>query len=208
MIRAVHRFRALARHERGATVVEFAIVAPVMGFLLLAAFDVAHTLYMRAALQGVVQKAARDLTLESGLSSATQTALDDKVRTQVKALANNGTVTITRQWYRKYEHVVASQFEPWTDTNNNGTCDGPSGGTPGEPYEDTNNNNRWDASGGNLSQGGAKDAVLYTATVSYPRFFPIYNVIGGSRTTKVTASTVLRNQPYGDQGEPTVRNCP
>ncbi|WP_423602665.1 TadE/TadG family type IV pilus assembly protein [Sphingomonas sp. MS122] len=208
MSRAAHRLRALARDERGATIVEFAIVAPVLGFTLLATFDVAHTLYMRAALQGVVQKAARDLTLESGLTTATQDALDDKVRKQVKALANNGTVTISRQWYRKYEHVVASQFEPWTDTNGNGTCDGPQGGTPGEPYEDTNGNSRWDSSGGNLSQGGAKDAVLYTATVSYPRFFPVYNVIGGSNTTRISASTVLRNQPYGDQGAPTVRNCP
>ncbi|WP_343519848.1 TadE/TadG family type IV pilus assembly protein [Sphingomonas sp.] len=208
MSRAAHRFRALTRDEHGATIVEFAIVAPVLGFMLLAAFDVAHTLYMRAALQGVVQKAARDLTLESGLVTANQDALDEKVRKQVKALANNGTVAITRQWYRKYEHAAASKFEPWTDTNGNGTCDGPAGSTPGEPYEDTNSNNRWDSSGGNFSQGGAKDAVLYTATVTYPRFFPVYNVIGGSRTTKVTASTILRNQPYGDQGVPVVRNCP
>ena len=197
----------LARDRRGTTIVEFAIVAPVLGLLLLGAFDVAHTLYMRAALQGVVQKAARDLTLESGLNAATQTVLDDKVKAQVKALANNGTVTVTRQWYRSYEHAAASKFEPWTDTNNNGTCDGPQGSTPGEPYEDTNGNGRWDGTGGNLSQGGAKDAVLYTASISYPRFFPIYNLIGGSRTTKVTASTVLRNQPYGDQAAPTVRNC-
>lgn len=199
--------RRLARDERGATIIEFAIVAPVMGLLLLGAFDVAHTLYMRAALQGVVQKTARDATLESGLAGATQTALDNKVKAQIKALANNGTVTITRQWYRNYEQAAASKFEPWTDTNGNGTCDGPAGSTPGEPYEDTNGNGRWDSTGGNLNQGGAKDAVLYTATVSYPRFFPIYNIVGGSKTTKVTASTILRNQPYGDQGVPKVRNC-
>lgn len=202
------RLRQLARDERGGTIIEFAIVAPVMALLLLGAFDVAHTLYMRAALQGVVQKTARDATLESGLAGATQTALDNKVKAQIRALANNGTVTITRQWYRTYEHAAASKFEPWTDTNNNGTCDGPAGGTPGEPYEDSNGNGIWDASGGNLNQGGAKDAVLYTATVSYPRFFPIYNFIGGSNVTKVTASTILRNQPYGDQGVPKVRNCP
>jgi Flp pilus assembly protein TadG len=201
------RLRGLVRDERGGTIIEFAIVAPVMVLMLLGMFDVAHTLYMRAALQGVVQKTARDATLESGLVGATQAALDNKVKAQIKALANNGTVTINRQWYRNYEQAAASKFEPFTDTNGNGTCDGPSGGTPGEPYEDTNGNGSWNATGGNLSQGGAKDAVLYTATVSYPRFFPIYNFIGGSNTTKVTASTILRNQPYGDQGVPKVRNC-
>lgn len=207
MIGPVQRLRRIAHDERGATVVEFAIVAPVMGLLLLGAFDVAHTLYMRAALQGVVQKVARDATLESGLASATQTALDDKVRNQIRLLANNGTVTITRQWYRNYEQAAVSQFEPWTDTNGNGTCDGPQGLTPGEPFEDSNGNGIWNATGGNLSQGGASDAVLYTATVTYPRFFPLNNFIGGSSTTTVKAQTILRNQPYGDQGVPAVRNC-
>lgn len=204
----VHLPRVLAGDRRGATIVEFAIVAPVLGMLLLGAFDIAHTLYMRAALQGVVQKAARDLSLESGLTTAKQDEIDGKVKAQVKALANNGTVSITRQYYRSYEHAAVSRFEPWTDTNNNGTCDGPQGGTPGEPYEDTNNNGRWDGTGGNLGQGGAKDAVLYTASITYPRFFQIYNLIGGSRTTKVTASTILRNQPYGDQAVSAVRTCP
>lgn len=204
------RWRALrlARDQRGATIVEFAMIAPVMGILLLGAFDVAHTLYMRAVLQGIVQKVGRDSSLESGLDAATQATLDAKVTGQAKALANNGTVTITRKWYRTFTDAAAAKFEPFTDTNGNGTCDGPSGSTPGEPYEDNNNNGRWDATGGNDGSGGAKDAMVYTVSVAYPRMFPVYRIIGGSTTTTVTASTVLRNQPYGDQGTATVRNCP
>lgn len=203
--RALHR---LARDDRGATIVEFAIVSPVMAMLLLGAFDIAHTLYMRAVLQGVVQKVGRDATLESGLAANTQSNLDAKVSQQAKLLANNATVAITRKWYRTFANAAAAKFEPFTDTNGNGTCDGPVGGTPGEPYEDNNGNQKWDSTGGNEGQGGAKDAVVYTVTVSYPRFFPIYRIIGGSNTTTVSASTILRNQPYGDQGAPTVRNCP
>lgn len=200
--------RRLVANERGITVVEFAMVAPVMGVLLLGAFDVAHTLYMRAVLQGVVQKVSRDSTLESGLAGSQQDILDARVTTQAKALANNATVTITRKWYRTFSSAAAAKFEPFTDANGNGTCDGPAGLTPGESYEDNNNNQHWDSTGGNTGQGGAKDAVVYTVAVSYPRFFPIYKMIGGSNTTTVTAATVLRNQPYGDQGAPTVRNCP
>lgn len=199
LARLLARFR---RDARGATIVEFALVAPVMSLLLLGAFDVAHTLYMRGALQGIVQKAARDATLETGLDSSNQTALDNKVKAQVRALANNATITPSRKWYRTFSNAAAAKFEPFTDTNGNGTCNG------GEPYEDTNGNGAWDSSGGNTGQGGAKDAVIYSVTVSYPRLFPIYNMVGGSNTTTVTASTVLRNQPYGDQGTPTVRNCP
>jgi Flp pilus assembly protein TadG len=195
------RLRALGRDERGATVVEFAIIAPVMGMLLLGAFDVAHTLYVRSVLQGIVQKVARDATLESGLVASQQTALDDKVRAQVRALANNSTITITRQYYRSFTNAAAGTFEPFTDTNKNNKCDA------GEPYQDNNNNSKWDKTGGNDGTGGAKDAVLYTVTVSYPRLFPIQNFLGGSSDTTVTGSTVLRNQPYGDQAVPTMRNC-
>lgn len=196
---------ALARDEAGATVIEFAIVAPVLGLALLGAFDIAHTLYARAVLQGVVQKTARDGALESGSGSAAQTALDNKVRTQARALANNAQIEITRRFYRTFTDAAAARAETWTDTNDNGTCDG------SEPYEDANRNGTWDADGGDAGQGGAKDATLYTVTVTYPRMFPFYNVVGGSRTTKITASTVLRNQPYADQGSYAamqVRNCP
>ena len=193
--------RVFARDARGATIVEFAMVAPVMGLVLLGAFDVGHTLYMRSVLQGILQKAARDATLETGLVTANQNTLDDKVKLQVRALANNSTITFSRKYYRSFTNAAAAQFEPYTDSNGNGTCNG------GEPYQDNNNNGSWDATGGNSGQGGAKDAVLYTVTVSYPRFFPIYNFVGGSNTTVLTASTVLRNQPYGDQAVPTVRNC-
>lgn len=195
---------ALSRDERGVTIVEFALVAPVLCLVLLGAFDISHTLYTRAALQGIVQKTARDSTLESSSVAAQQTALDNKVKDQVRALANNATIDITRRYYRTFSEAAAARAEVFTDTNSNGVCDA------GEPYEDANRNNVWDKDGGDDGQGGAKDTTLYTVTMSYPRFFPIYNLVGGSNTTKLTASTVLRNQPYSDQasyGAAQVRNC-
>lgn len=197
----LRHIRAFARDQRGATLVEFAIVAPVMGLLLMGAFDIAHTLYMRTVLQGVVQKVARDATLETGLATSQQTILDNRVKAQVAAIANNAAITITRKYFRTFTSASTNKYEPWTDSDGNGTCNG------GEPYEDTNGNSTWNNSG-NAGQGAAKDAVVYTVNVSYPRLFPLNGFIGGSATTTVSASTVLRNQPYGDQATPTVRNCP
>ncbi|MEG3151456.1 TadE/TadG family type IV pilus assembly protein [Sphingomonas sp. ZT3P38] len=196
--------RRISTDRRGATIVEFAIIAPVVGLLLLGAFDTAHSLYMRSVLQGIVQKVARDSALETGTAAAQQTVLDNKVRASVRAIANNATITITRRFYRTFSEAAAAQAEVWTDTDHNGTCNA------NEPYEDANNNNEWDRDGGNAGQGGAKDKTLYTVALSYPRFFPLNNIIGGSNTTRINASTVLSNQPYADQGSygtPTVRNC-
>jgi Flp pilus assembly protein TadG len=210
--RAARRhLHALACDTQGATIVEFAVVAPVMGLVLLGAFDVGHTLYMRGVLQGIVQKTARDSSLEGGTAAQVQQKLDGRVRSQVLALANNADVQITRRYYRTFTEAAAARAEDWTDTNHNGTCDGPVGATPGEPYEDANNNGHWDSDGADEGQGGAKDAVIYKVTVSYPRFFPIYNFIGGSNVTTITGSTILKNQPYGDQaayGAAVRRNCP
>jgi Flp pilus assembly protein TadG len=175
-----------------------------MGMVLLGAFDVGHTLYMRSVLQGIIQKVARDSALESGTDSDQQTYLDNEVKAQVRALANNSTITITRRYYRTFSDAAAAQAEPFTDTNHDGRCDN------GEPYEDDNGNNVWDSDGADAGQGGAKDTVLYTVTVSYPRLFPIQNFVGGASTTTISGATVLANQPYGDQGSyatPVVRNC-
>lgn len=198
------RIARLRRDTRGSTVIEFAIIAPVMGLVLLGAFDIGHTLYMRAVLQGVLQKAARDSSLQGGSAQAQLDSIDKKIRLQVTAIANNGTIDIKRRFYRSFSEAAAAKAEEWTDTNANGKCDA------GEPYTDANLNNVWDADGGNGGQGGALDSTVYTVAVSYPRFFPLYNFIGGSPTTRVSATTVLRNQPYADQGTydtPKVRNC-
>lgn len=192
--RHLDRLAALRGDTRGGVLVEFAIIAPVLCMLLLGAFDAAHTLYTRAVLQGIVQKTARDSALEAGTAAAQQTLLDNRVRAQATALANNATITFKRRFYRDYTKATAKVAETWIDTDKNGTCNN------GEAYEDANLNNGWDEDGGDGGQGGAKDATIYTVTVSYPRLFPVTTLIGGSSTTTVTASTVLRNQPYADQG--------
>ena len=198
-------FRSLVGETRGNTAIEFALVAPVMCLMLLGAFDVSHTLYVRAALQGIVQKTGRDFTLETSASlQAQRDALDAKVTDQARALANNATIDITRRYYRTFSKAAAAQAESWTDTNGNASCDA------GEPYQDQNLNSLWDKDGGDDGVGGAKDAVVYTVTMTYPRMMPITSFIGGATTTKVSAATVLRNQPYSGQesyGTPVVRNC-
>lgn len=195
----------LRRDARGATVVEFGIVAPVLCLTLVGAFDVAHTLYIRSVLQGIVQKVGRDSALEGNDEASVQTALDNKVRAQARALVNNATITITRRFYKTFTKAAAAQAETWTDTNSNGRCDA------NEPYEDANRNAVWDSDGADAGQGGAKDAVVYTVTMDYKRMFPLYRLINLPNTTKVSAATILKNQPYSEQdsyGAPIVRNCP
>lgn len=202
MIRAVTK--RLVADQRGATIIEFAMIAPVFCLLLMGAFDIAHSLYTRAVLQGVLQKSARDSSLEEGTKTVRQDALDNSIRKQAKAMANNADIKFTRRFYRTFAEAAAAKPEDWGDTNKDGTCN------RGERYQDANLNSVWDADGGNEGQGGAKDATFYTVTMTYPSLFPLWRMIGGSNTQTVKASTILRNQPYNDQGSygpPVWLNC-
>ena len=191
--------------SRGVTAVEFGLLAPVLMLLLMGFFDVGHTLFMRAMLEGEVQRAARDSGLETGTVAATQTAIDNGVKEQLRALGiEDSDIDIRRRFYRTFSDAAAAQAEPFTDNDGNGQCNG-------EPYEDRNNNGVRDLDGGDAGQGGAKDSVLYTVTVSYDRMFPLDTMIGLPAKTTLSASTLMGNQPYGEQGQyapMTVRNCP
>ena len=189
--------RNLACDERGATVVEFALVAPVLIALLMGLFDTGYNLYAAAILQGAIQQAARNSTIEG----ATPTSLDAKVTNAVHRVVPNATLIFERANYSNFSDIGAP--EDFTDVNGDGVCDA------GEPFEDANGNGTWDTDRGRAGQGGARDAVLYTVKVSYPHAFPVGAMIGLSRVENLQSSTVLRNQPYSDQIVPAAqtRNC-
>lgn len=200
------RQRRLAGDDRGVTLVEFGILMPVAAVLLMGAFDVGHTLYTRSILEGAIQRAGRDSGLETGTVSATQATIDNRVKTQLNKLGiPDSDITITRRFYRSFTQAQAAFAEPFTDTNNNGRCDN------GEPYEDRNRNNARDTDGADAGQGGAQDTVVYTVALNYDRMFPLDGLLGLPERVQMEGSTVMNNQPYGDQGSygaMIVRNCP
>ncbi|WBO21252.1 TadE/TadG family type IV pilus assembly protein [Sphingomonas abietis] len=188
---AAVRLGDVGSNESGVTLVEFALLAPVFMILLMGMFDVAHTLYMEAALEGVVQKTARDSSIQDNNTAAGQAALDATITAQVKRLDNVAVVTPTRLYYKDYADA-ARQYEPFSDANGDGKCDN------NESYTDENGNGVWDAQLGTNS-GGAQDKTLYKVTVTYPRLFPMAGLIGLPKTVTLMAETVLAVQPYADQ---------
>lgn len=198
---------ALAGDASGIAAVEFGLIAPVLMLLLAGTLDLGHTLYVQAVLQGAVQKAARDSSLQTGTLAVNQATIDAMVTDQVKSLNNNAVVAVTRRSYYTYTEAAAARPEDFTDTPSDpdNICNN------GEPYVDLNDNDAWDADGAVEGQGGARDKAIYTVTISYPRLFPIDKFIPGmSENLNISASTVLANQPYGEQQVITsndVKNC-
>ena len=197
----------LCTEKRGAALMEFAFVAPVLLVVIMGLLDFGYDLYAKAVFEGVVQKAARDATLEDNANVASSTLIDTKVKNAFKnmnASVTDGSFSFTRRNFKDFSN--AGKMEP--STGPGGLCAPPLGGTT-YTYVDLNNSNSWD-DGAVDGQGGANDVVLYTATVTYRAIFPINALFGAPMTQTIRASTVLRNQPYGNQAARPVgptRNC-
>jgi Flp pilus assembly protein TadG len=178
----------LYHDERGATVVEFALIMPVLFGLVLVGYDLGTAQYMRAVLEGAMQQAGRAATLQTAQTS--QTTIDTYVSDRIKAVLPGASVAVSRKNYAAF--ADAGRPEDFTDTNANGRRDS------GECFTDLNGNSTWDADVGKSGNGSANDIVVYTATVTYATAMPV-KMFGINPITTLTASTTLRNQPYGVQ---------
>jgi Flp pilus assembly pilin Flp len=198
---ATAKIKALLRDRRGVTIVEFALIAPVLMLMLMGLPDLAYNMYTTEMLQGAIQNAARNSTIEG--ATVNEAELDATVTKAVHAVAPSSTLSFDRRSYSTF--TDAGRPEDYTDVDNDGTCN------HGEPFEDANGNGTWDLDRGQAGFGGARDAVLYTVTVNYQRPFPVAGFIPGqSKDFTLSASTVLRNQPFGEQATipvPATGNC-
>lgn len=184
------KWRAIAGDRSGVTIVEFAIVAPVVLTFLMGASDVLLKAYVASLLNGEVQKAGRDSTLQANASAAAGTAVDAKVIAAVRQIVPSATYTSQRLSYSSFSAVGTP--EPFTDTNGDGIRQ------TGECYSDVNGNGQWDADSGASGGGGASDVSLYSITVTYPHIFPV-SFMGWNSNVSLTAKTLLMNQPYARQ---------
>ena len=79
MSAGMHRAR-LGRDESGATIVEFALVLPVLCVLLLGIFDLGYRSYASSVMQGALHEAARMATV----GNVNMTQIDARVRQRLE----------------------------------------------------------------------------------------------------------------------------
>ena len=207
-----HALRTLRGDERGATMIEFAIITPVMLGLIMGLGELSYQGYMQSMLTGAVQKAGRDSTIQGNGSQTTQ--LDAVVIAQLNQLrsgwtqncsatppATAPTYCSTRKSYANFLTVGPEQF---VDTAGTGVYD-----STRDCFTDVNGNGVWDSDPGVSGQGGANDVTVYSITVTYPRAFPVFGLLGMTKSATLNGSTTLKNQPYATQNAYTpVQICP
>lgn len=180
--------RRIARDRRGVAAVEFALMAPLFLLATMGIFDLAWQYYMKATLSGIVEEAGRSATLQAFANN--QDALDAAVQAQASNVYRGINVHIERRAYAGYANVRTP--ERFTDADGNGRFD------DGECFFDSNGNGRWDADPSVDGNGRANQVVEFTASVDFVRIFPLWRMLGQPQVKRISASTLLRNQPYSD----------
>jgi Flp pilus assembly pilin Flp len=199
----IEKFRS---NEDGVSILEFALIAPVVMMMVLGSMDIGHSLFVRATLDGAVQDAARSSSLEGATSLTQQELIDEEVASTIRELAPGAKVTVSRRYYKTFSTAALARAEEVIEQSpGNLKCD------RGESFMDANGNGVWDADGGSDGQGGARDIVIITFNVSYKRLFPLAGLLGWPANVEMQSDSILANQPYGDQtgfGKPVQVNCP
>jgi Flp pilus assembly protein TadG len=195
VIVAAHPPLGLGQDERGAAIAEFAMILVPLCLLIFGGLDMGYQIYVRSVTLGALERASRLTTLQT----VDSTAVEADIETQIKRIVPNATVTTTKGSFYQYSNINA--LERLTiDANGNNVLNS------GDCYEDVDNSStRNTVTTGKTGIGGADDIVRYNTVVTYPRFIPIYRFIGIGNSVTMTATTLMRRQPYEVQGTPPVR---
>lgn len=191
--------RKLRRDERGAAIVEFALVLTPMLLFILGGLDLGYQAYLRSVVQGALNDISRTGSLEGPVINCTGATVEEKIACAIKqrsnVVARNATYTITTKSFYDFSGIGRSE-KLITDYNGNGKYD------TGDCFVDLNENGSYDTSAGRSGIGGADDVVFYEVKLAMPRLFPIHKFIDATPNYQINATAAVRNQPYTRQKTP------
>jgi len=196
-------FRALARISRsfrrdqsGVTVVEFAMVAPVLCISLLGLLDMGYQAYVGSVVQGTLHEAARMATI----GNVSGDDIDAHVEGRLSAFSRDAEIVINRRSYSDFSGVrrperITQDTAPLGEYN------------VGDCFDDANRNGVYDLDRGREGFGQSEDIVQYEVVMRYNRLIPLGGLLGWSDEVEHRESTVLRNQPYAARSTGSVIVC-
>ena len=194
--------RAFWRDERGATLVEFALVCIPFLLIIFAGFDLGHRSYVDSVMQGALNNAARKAAVEDpslGGTGTVEEKIAARILAQVQPIAPNATITVTQSNFFEFSGVGNPEKITW-DKYSDGTYDE----SDGDCFQDLNENGIYDTNPSRTGRGGADDVAMYQAVLVMDELIPLQAFLGGSSTVTITADAAVRNQPWGVQKTPPV----
>ncbi len=179
---------SLMRDRSGATIVEFALIAPVLILITVGIIELALVIFIASTIESAVFEASRfGITGNApGAGGTREDQIREIVASRTLGLVDMDDVEIVTLVYDSFADI--GQPEPFVDADANGAF------TAGEPFTDINGNGDWDADMGLAGLGGPGEVVVYQLTYSWGILTPVIrNVLGES--VQNVSSVAVRNEP-------------
>jgi hypothetical protein len=182
--------------RRGVAAIEFAVVGMLVVTTAIGVIELAMILFVNSLMEGGLREAARyGVTGGDGSAATREAEVLSIVGRHTQGLVDMAEVELTSLVYPGFAEV--GRPEPYTDANGNGQYDA----DPAEDFLDINGNGQWDADMGAAGLGGPGDIVLYTLRYDRPLMTGLLDgLIGVEGRMPLTASIVVRNEPFGAAG--------
>lgn len=178
------------RHNAGSTVIEFAILAPLLFLLLIGTVETGLVLFTNAVLEGATSVASR--VGKTGFTTGGQTRTQ-YIRSRVLALSGGyltpGKLTVSTLAYSNFTNI--GKPEPCITPT-------PCAGRPGVNFVDVNGNSAWDTDMGRSDAGGSGDVVVYRVSYPWALFTPLIRSLLGDADGIITLTAVstVRNEAF------------
>lgn len=180
------RLLALRRDERGATAIEFALVALPVIYLMVGIIEFAVAMTVANSLE-----AATNLSSRLGKTGYVEDQLTQKatiraeIERRVGPLIDMSKLTIVTTAFSDFDDV--DHPEPWNDANDNEEPD------PGE-WTDIDGDSFCD---GCTGLGSGENVAIYTITYPWKIMTPIIGeLVGANGVLELKAYSVVKNEPY------------
>ena len=182
--------------RRGASLVEFALVFPILIVFVVGLLEVGIMMFIQSAMEGGLREASRFGITGQTISGETREETILRIleeHTLGMVDLEPPAATISMKTYASFNDI--GQPEPFTDSpsgpNNNDEYD------VGEPFTDLNGNSQWDADRGTAGVGASGEIVSYTIDYTWqPMTGLISSFVGDGDGIAMSASTAVRNEPF------------
>ncbi len=183
-------FRRFRSGCGGTTIVEFALIAPVLMFMIVGIIELGLLLTAQTILDNAAFAASRAGKTGYSTSSSTQSQLIlAAVRKATADYLDPSKITLNSKAYSDYGSI--GKPEPFTDSNNNGVRDA------GEAFTDVNGNGTYDKDQGASGYGSSGQIVVYEANYDWSLVTPyVKRFVGTNGVVRVTSRIVVKNEPY------------
>jgi hypothetical protein len=181
------------RCNDGASLIEFAVVAPVIFLLMIGILELGLIFFTSSVLEGATNIGSRIGRTGYSAGGDRLTYIRDEITRLSGGFLDPARLQIEPLSYHGFENV--GQPEPC----NIGVCtpETPIGDPSNPNFEDVNGNGIWDADQGKAGVGGAGEIVLYKVYYPWQVFTPLIgNLIAENGEVRIEAVATVRNERF------------